>query len=273
MIFPYLTCPLDGLPLVKHGNSMRCSSNHNYDMDRKGTLNLLPVQFKKSLHPGDSKDMVLAREAFLNTGLYQPIADALCRIIAEEPHAVILDAGCGEGYYTAYLKEQFPTSAIAGLDISKEAIQGAVKRRKDIQWLVGTNANLPIASQSVDVLISLFGFPVWSEFARVLKPGGRIITVDSGPDHLIELRKILYPEIKEKPAKAAIDDHDVALLETRVERFAMTGMTLDDVARLIAMTPHQHRAQKDAIQKAITFSFEAITADVLFSIYAGTVTA
>ncbi|WP_236744280.1 putative RNA methyltransferase [Marinobacter similis] len=80
--FDALACPLDGQTLHRDGNSWRCESGHSFDIARQGYVHLLPVQKKRSREPGDSKDMVAARQRFLNAGFYDAISDAVNRIVA-----------------------------------------------------------------------------------------------------------------------------------------------------------------------------------------------
>jgi len=267
LAFPFLSCPLDGLPLTRQDNSVICTSGHNFDFDRKGTLNLLPVQFKKSRNPGDSKEMVLAREKFLNSGYYGPVSNTLNDLVAAHKADTILDAGCGEGYYTQRLAAYLKNAVIVGMDISKDAIHAAAKRSRDIQWIVGTNANIPLLPSSVDCVISLFGFPVWEEFRRILKPGGIVILGDSGPDHLIELRHLLYPEIKTKPESEKVIPKGFEAPEIKRLTQQINIADAEQVADLIAMTPHQHRATKERIAEAVQHKYDGITLDVVFSIY------
>src|SRR5690554_174133 len=132
--FEHLLCPLDQQPLLPNEQGWQCSAGHQFDRAKQGYVNLLPVQQKKSLQPGDNKDMVRARKNFLDTGYYSPVASALSNMVlthinnsgAAEP--AYLDAGCGEGYYLAefirHASEQ-PTEhsvALLGLDISKWAM-------------------------------------------------------------------------------------------------------------------------------------------------------
>ena len=60
---------MDGLSLV-------CENGHRFDVARQGYVNLLSPKDKRSKDPGDSKEMVYARAAFLNADFYQPVADA-----------------------------------------------------------------------------------------------------------------------------------------------------------------------------------------------------
>lgn len=276
--FPALRCPLCQLPLAGDRKTARCAEGHAFDFDRKGAINLLPVQFKKSLHPGDTREMVLARRDFLDTGLYAPISEALNGLVAQYAARsnrmfTVLDAGCGEGYYTNRLTQFLgeldytPDFAVAGLDISKEAIKAASTRSRDIQWLVASNKSLPVPDNMVDCVLSLFGFPVWPEFARVLKTAGAVIVAEAGPEHLIELRRVLYPEIKEKPPGEPSPPEGVRLVH-RVE--LKDGFVLDDpqcITDLIAMTPHGYRATLENKEKARQTVFPHVTIEVVFKVY------
>ena len=67
-----------------------------------------------------------------------------------------------------------------GLDIPKPAIEAACKREKHaISWIVASNRSIPLQDNSIDILICMFGFPVFEEFKRVLKPSGKLIMVDT----------------------------------------------------------------------------------------------
>ena len=72
-----LICPICGLTLDRVERGYRCERSHSFDMARQGYVNLLPVQQKRSLHPGDTREQVLGRRAFLESGCYAPISDTL----------------------------------------------------------------------------------------------------------------------------------------------------------------------------------------------------
>jgi len=63
-----LACPIDGKRLESREKQLVCENGHVFDVARQGYVNLLPVQHKRTKDPGDSKEMVLARAQFLNTG-------------------------------------------------------------------------------------------------------------------------------------------------------------------------------------------------------------
>ena len=284
--FTALACPLDGAPLQRQGGSLRCADGHCFDLAAQGYVNLLPVQNKRSLDPGDSKEMVAARRRFLEAGHYQPIADAVAQAVlagaAPGRTLTCLDAGCGEGYYlrqlTAAAAAKARPLALAGLDISKWAVQAAAKR--DLQdarsqasaspsttWVVGSNAGLPVLPATLDRVLCMFGFPVYPEFARVLRRGGELLQVDAGAEHLRELREVIYPTLKpERPAPRQAPpgfEH----LGTDSLRFQIHVDGAAPIADLLAMTPHLYRATAEGRARAAALTALTMTVDVRLARY------
>jgi 23S rRNA (guanine745-N1)-methyltransferase len=270
--FQALACPLDGAPLQRKGASLCCAAGHSFDVASQGYTNLLPVQKKRSLDPGDSKEMVAARRRFLMAGHYAPIAAAVSRTtLAEagvEPLAC-LDAGCGEGYYLRQLAEAASLAALSlsvvGLDISKWAVLSAAKQDKHSTWVVGSNANLPVLAETLDRVLCMFGFPVYGEFARVLKPGGVLLQVDAGPDHLRELRALIYPSLK--PARTAEPSVPEGFFAPEHETVGYTAHIAgaEQIADLLAMTPHLYRATAEGRARAAACTEISLTVDVRLS--------
>ena len=268
--FTALACPLDGAPLNRQGATWQCAAGHSFDIASQGHTHLLPVQHKRSLDPGDSKEMVAARRRFLNAGHYRPIAEAVARAtLADLPPsspAACLDAGCGEGYYLRQLAAEADnrgqTLAVLGLDISKWAVLAAAKQDKRPNWVVGTNARLPVLDGTLDRVLCLFGFPVYGEFARALKPGGQLLMADAGPDHLRELREIIYPTLK--PARPATDEPPPGFtaLAPEAVQFTLTLNSQADIADLLAMTPHLYRATPEGRARAAALDALTMSVDV-----------
>jgi 23S rRNA (guanine745-N1)-methyltransferase len=267
--FQALACPLDGTPLHCTGAAWTCASGHSFDVASQGYTNLLPVQHKRSRDPGDSKGMVAARRRFLTAGFYQPIAAAVSRaVLADLPadaSVSCLDAGCGEGYYLRQLAAAVgdeQTLALLGLDISKWAVLSAAKQDRRPSWVVGSNANLPVLPGTLDRVLCMFGFPVYVEFARVLKPGGLLVQVDAGPDHLRELREIIYPSLKpERPAEMQTPA-GFSRLPTETLRFAIELTSAEQIADLLAMTPHLFRASAEGRAQAAALTALSLSVDV-----------
>ena len=267
--FQALACPLDGSPLHRSGAAWRCTCDHSFDIASQGYTNLLPVQHKRSRDPGDSKEMVAARRRFLSAGFYQPIAAAASRAVLADLSAdaagSCLDAGCGEGYYLRQLAAAVPeerTLALLGLDISKWAVQAAAKQDKRAAWVVGSNAHLPVLPGTLDRVLCLFGFPVYPEFARVLKPGGRLVQVDSGPDHLRELREIIYPSLKPERSAELQTPEGFRRLKTEMLRFSIDLTGAEQIADLLAMTPHLYRASAEGRAAAAALTALSLSVDV-----------
>lgn len=268
--FQSLACPLDGAPLQRSGAAWRCPSGHSFDIAREGHTHLLPVQNKRSRDPGDSKEMVAARRRFLNAGCYQPIATAVARTVLQHlPTAggACLDAGCGEGYYLRQLADAAAAAgegrlALLGLDISKWAVLAAAKPFREAGWVVGSNANLPVLPATLDCVLCMFGFPVYPEFARVLKPGGLLLQVDAGPDHLRELREIIYPTLK--PERSADEAPPTGFDRVSSEnlRFPLRLSDQAQIADLLVMTPHLYRATAEGRARAAALTALDVTVDV-----------
>ena len=279
--FSALACPLDGAPLQRSGASWRCADGHCFDIAAQGYVNLLPVQNKRSLDPGDSKEMVAARRRFLEAGHYKPIADAVAQAVLQAAPArrtlTCLDAGCGEGYDLRQLAATAGNAhplALLGLDISKWAVQAAAKRdgqdargNPRAAWVVGSNAGLPVLPGTLDRVLCMFGFPVYGEFARVLRRGGELLQVDAGAEHLRELREVIYPTLKPERPAARQAPPGFEHLATDTLRFQIHVDGAAPIADLLAMTPHLYRATAEGRARAAALTALTMTVDVRLARY------
>jgi len=130
----------------------------------------------------------------------------------------VLDVGCGTGYCTHALGKNYKSAKVIGLDLATAMVSVAkgrnTGRRKDY-YLAGDAECLPIASGSIDLVFSNLALQwcnpdaVFSEFARVLRPGGTIFFSTFGPDTLQELRQA-WSEVDDAPhVHDFIDMHDL----------------------------------------------------------------
>lgn len=241
-----ILCPLCGATLTRQENACRCEQGHCFDVARQGYINLLPVQQKRSLHPGDTAQQVRSRREFLDGGFYQPIARALCDL-ADGCTGPLLDVGCGEGYYSIQLAEYLQCT-LTGLDISKEAVRFAAGRYKNAQWLCASAARLPVKDHSVGLLTSLFAVTIPEEFHRVLRPDGAFIQVLAAEDHLLELKKIIYPDLLHKEKDTVPEIPGFRLEKSMPVKFTFT-VEGAQVENLLSMTPHVYRITKEGAQR------------------------
>ena len=259
-----LICPICHLSLEWEGKSCRCGRGHSFDVARQGYVNLLPVQQKRSLHPGDTREQVLSRRAFLETGAYTPIVEAV-KAAAAGHSGPILDVGCGEGYYAVRVAE-FLGAELTGLDISKEAVRCAAAKYKGHRWLCGTAAHLPIADDSVGVLMSMFALTMPQEFKRVLKEDGIFIQVLAAQDHLLGLKSIIYPEILLKEKDSVPELEGFSLVSSTPVRFEFTAQG-ERIADLLSMTPHFWRISAEGAKRLKNTEILTDTASCVVNVY------
>ncbi|ASP40117.1 rRNA (guanine-N1)-methyltransferase [Bacterioplanes sanyensis] len=248
-----LTCPNCQQPLSTEDNKRwQCAHGHSFDRAKQGYLNLLAVQHKRSRQPGDSAEMVAARQRLLDSGLYRPIAEQLNAALQHRSDIQQLaDIGCGEGYYTAGMAAHLSSAQLYGIDISKDAVRAAAKRSQQVCWLVASGAKLPLETGQLDVITCLFTRLMPEQFAQALKQNGEVITLSTGEQHLLELRQRLYKDVCPSgfdPQRLMASYFDV------LEHVPIRYTTCVPQARLqdlIMMTPHYWRTTDEARQAVI----------------------
>lgn len=261
-----LLCPVCGRQLHRVDRQFLCENRHSFDIARQGYVNLLAVQQKHSLAPGDTREQVLSRRSFLEAGYYAPIADAL--IAAANKYGVsgeILDIGCGEGYYSSRLASAVG-AGLTGLDISKEAVRCAAAKYKDALWLTATAAHIPVPDAGADLLTSLFAITLPEEFCRVLKPGGLFFQVLAAQDHLLGLKGIIYEELKFREKDSVPDLPGFTRLESIPIRFSFT-VEGEQVQNLFSMTPHVFRVGKAGAERLRNTQVLTDTASCVLNVY------
>ena len=261
-----LLCPICGNTLTRQDRRYVCEKNHSFDIARQGHVNLLPVQNKRSLNPGDTAQQVISRREFLDGGYYAPIRDALCNLAKDHGcRGPILDVGCGEGYYSAELA-RILNEDLLGLDISKEAVRYAAGRYKNAAWICASAARLPVKDESVGLLTSLFAITIAEEFHRVLGADGAYIQVLAAEDHLLNLKNIIYPELHHKEKFTTPDIPGFRLVESRKLKFTFT-VEGDQVQNLLGMTPHVYRIGKEGADRLRQTQTLTDTASCVLNLY------
>ncbi len=277
---PYLRCPVCNhqLCLANDTKGLSCCNQHHFDRAKQGYHNLLLSQNKRSKHPGDTVEMVAARRAFLDKGYY----DKLSKQFIEQVEALCpetqsgafhyCDLACGEGYYTQglhrALQAQFSQVYSTGIDISTPAIKSACRRDKTLNWLVGSAVNIPLEDNSQDLVSGLFFHFDLEEIARVLRPGGHLILLSTGPKHLIELRQLIYEALKaESKTEFKTIPPGLEHLKTEYYEQNIKLMSKQDILNLFSMTPHYWRCKAD--KKVLLASLDSLDLqiDIQFDIF------
>jgi len=249
-------CPLCASPLERGDRSYTCPNGHSFDRSAKGYVHLLPANQKHSKNPGDDKQMVAARCAFLEKGYYAPLRDALAslalRLTEEIPSPVLFDSGCGEGYYTSKMFQALigagKTPQVAGIDISKFAVKRAAKRLNEAEFAVASAYHLPIADASVHLLTNIFSPLSADEFSRVLKPGGYFVYVVPSERHLWQMKRVLYDAPYENPVKR--EDYTGFVWQEVVPlRYTIHLGCAQDIGALFSMTPYAWKTPKSGIAR------------------------
>ncbi|MDV7443153.1 methyltransferase domain-containing protein [Acinetobacter baumannii] len=239
-----LMCPVCHQRLELVSKTWRCEQGHSYDIAKQGYVNLHVVQHKHSKNPGDTPESVDARRAFLQGGYYQPLQQAVVHLLKDLKAKMVLDIGCGEGYYTSAMQQV--VEQCIGVDIAKNAVQRAAKLNDKVTWVVGTGATLPVIDQSMDVCTSLFSPIPQTEILRVLKDDGYLIVVTPATDHLYAMREALFEQVNpHTPQKFVEQLQD--LFELKEQQVIDAPLILDQQAlkNLIAMTPYAYKASPE----------------------------
>lgn len=269
-----ITCPVCKKILNKKEKTYKCENNHCFDEGKQGYLNLLLSNQKHSKTPGDDKEMVLSRKGFLEKDYYKLISETVNDLIlsnSSSNNIELLDIGCGEGYYIGRLKkfldEKGIKSNIIGIDISKEAVVCAAKTYKSIKWIVASATNIPLEDESLDYIVCMFAKIIPEEKMRTLKKGGKLIIVSTGENHLLELKKIVYEQVRTE-FYSPIEDLKIF---KHIKTVNCTGKSFikenESIRNLFDMTPYKWRSPKDGVDRLFALQELEITIDVNIDIF------
>ena len=185
-----LLCSVRGcrLALVREGRRLHCRRGHSFDVARSGYINLLQPQERRSKQPGDTAAAVAARRRLHDLGVTEPLLRAIAEITTPSPSDIVLDAGCGDGFYLGSLAREIGFDA-HGVDISIPAVNAAARRYPGCEWIVA-NADrfVPYADRSFSIVLSITARMNAGEFRRVLRNDGRLLVAIPAPEDLVELR-------------------------------------------------------------------------------------
>ncbi len=259
-----MKCPVcaEGLVLSDDTRSAFCTGvrRHCFDFSKDGYLSF------PGLGGGDSKNAVDARRSFLSKGYYAvaatAVADAVSKYVSSD--AILVDAGCGEGYYTSMISDR--VGGTLGFDLSKFACSSAAKsaKREGRDTLLYSTASvfeLPIKDSSVDAVVNIFAPCAEEEYSRILKDGGYLFVVGAGREHLMGLKRAIYDDVYENGERADMP-YKMEHVDKIISLHDADIVGSDDIEALFSMTPYYWRTSGsdkeklkglDSIKTAVEF--------------------
>lgn len=243
-----IICPVCGYPLQFAEKNAFCKNGHSFDRSKEGSVNLI---LNGSAGAGDGAEMASARKRFLAKGHYSHLLCGLKDTLKESvhPHFTVIDACCGEGYFTNALQQEFSETSFYGFDLSKRALRYAAKDSRKALFFVANISSVPVKDGSADILMHIFAPVNEREFLRILASDGVFIHVFPGKDHLMGIKRILYGEPRQNDENPGLSDAFEIISSKKISK----TVTLDNASLcdLISMTPYFYRTPKDRIEKAM----------------------
>lgn len=262
-------CPVCKENLTDLEKLYKCPNGHCFDKSKFGYVNLLQSQKSSAKRHGDDRMMVRARRDFLNSGAYSFLLDLLCDICCEllPDGAKVLDAGCGEGYYSAGIKAfSNQNIEIYGVDISKDALEFFGKRKCSISCAVASVFELPFADESADAVLNIFSPEADNEFFRVLKKGGYLIRVIPCEGHLLGLKSAIYakPYLNEMPP---VEIRGFKCVRTKQIKEKLCLDSGEMIQNLFKMTPYYYKTGVDDQNKISSLNYLETEAEFEIRVY------
>lgn len=267
-------CPVCSAPLARGDKTYCCTANHSFDIAREGYVNLLLVQQKKTSDPGDNKEMVDNRSAFLDAGYYDPLSDALNQCVTalaqcvEDSQLQLLDAGCGEGFYLRRLADHLDSGTQAcdlwGIDIARSAVRTAARRDKKCQFAVASTYRLPVLNECLHIACRIFAPGDSVELCRVLRPSGFLLTVTPGPQHLAELKALCYET--PRPHKSEEVPVGFQRIDQQHIRYSL-HLKNAAIAHLLRMTPYYWHLTPETQASVLALDALQLQTDFMLTVY------
>lgn len=250
-----LQCPICGRKIRFHAGGLVCKKEHRFDIAAKGYVNFL--QAAKPLK-GYDKEFFQSRRRIFDAGYYDHLVDAVTKAAGSwlkgREAVTVVDAGCGEGFYSLKLQQYLEESGIAGqvlaFDLAADAVKTAAGNQVPVKWMVADITNIPVKEGVADVVLDVFTPANYGEFSRILAEDGVVIKVIPGTNHMRQLREAAADQLRHKKYS------NEEVLDYFLQRFDLAGRftvsrtlpvvpeTLDDLVR---MTPVLFDVDKHAL--------------------------
>ena len=263
-------CPVCGgsMSVREDGKCAACRGDnpkgkrHSFDFSADGYLSF-------GVTGGDRKAAVAARKAFLReTGAYERAAIAVKDAVKNylPDCRLLVDAGCGEGYYTSMLSE-ISESAI-GFDLSKFACSAAAKQAKrdgksNLLFATASVFELPLQDGCADAVTNIFAPCAEDEYRRILKSGGYLFVVGAGKEHLMGLKKAIYDDVYENGQRADLPKN-MEKVDCLNAHYSWEICGKENISALFSMTPYYWRTSEGDKEKLS--SIETLVTDIEFEI-------
>jgi SAM-dependent methyltransferase len=169
-------------------------------------------------------------------GFQQPKIDLVASVLGLAALAgteTVADVGCGNGIYLAALARRGHAGRLLGVDLSPGMLAATRAAASGASLAVGDAAALPLADRAAEVTLAphmLYHVPdpraAVAEFRRVTRPGGQLLVVLNGTDHLAELRELIVAAgaAAGEPVTGIVADYEASF----------NAVTLDAGAALLA---------------------------------------
>jgi len=250
-----LLCPVRDchIALVREERRLLCTRGHAFDVARSGYVNLLQPHERRSKQPGDTAAAIAGRRRLHDHGVTEPLLRAIAEMMDASPSDIVLDAGCGDGFYLGTLAHQTGFDA-HGVDISIPAIDAAARRYPGCEWIVA-NADrvVPYDDRSFSIILSVTARMNPGEFRRVLRDDGCLLVAIPAPDDLIELRGAGRDRVARTVETFA---HDFTLVD---QRRVATAVDLDAAAvHDLLLSIYRPMRSQPAEAMRVTFSLDLL---------------
>lgn len=241
---------------------------HCYDFSSSGYINLSsPTQ----CGGGDSKAAVKARSEFLDKQYYRPVAEEIARMAKKygRTNGILIDAGCGEGYYSEILNKQ--GFSVVGVDLSKFATDAASKRlskqaSENFLFAVSSVFSIPVIDKSATAVTNIFAPCAEDEYCRVLEDDGVLIVVWAGTNHLMGLKEVIYDTAHINSQRADMPKAMTKIDESRISYFIELESN-EEIKNLFAMTPYYWRTSAADIDKLCIIDRLVTEVDIIISVF------